>query len=112
MESSYRTGGGISNRPQILKFAKIEHAREVSTRPACPKCGALNPISHGISWMCRECGCQWVKIKHPKIFNPNDGRPPCPSCGSKNPTSQGDCWHCSNCGRKWGKVKMSWKNGS
>ncbi|GEM_PF-3453021 len=35
--------------------------KDLGDRPKC-LCGASNPISEGVNWLCTECGRHWLKI--------------------------------------------------
>ena len=50
-----------SEVPKAGSFEIIEEKPE--ERPPCPECGSNIIISKGISWLCKDCGRWWLKIK-------------------------------------------------
>jgi ribosomal protein L37AE/L43A len=80
----YYVGAEINNRRIVVAADQLDHAREVLTKPipqeiveqskmqipdyeppACPGCGAADPILEGAdpvnSWQCESCGKQWTE---------------------------------------------------
>ena len=76
----------------------------VEQRPACPECGG-NPVSHGHSWRCKDCGRQWLKETKEREAPDYTKRPNCVRCGSHRVNSSGIQWVCKDCGKYWSKKR-------
>lgn len=98
--------GRNGNRESTVKGLSTEKKNQ---RPTCPGCGAPNPVSRGVVWLCKSCGRNFQKIWRGKTRQ-NLNRPKqCPHCGTASEINgelriwlNGHRWWCRACGKMWG----------
>jgi uncharacterized Zn ribbon protein len=74
---------------------------EVKLSPSeriCPDCKSTKNFSHGVMWLCTNCGRNWSKHYRIKTFIYTN--PPCFHCGSPKVISWGEYYLCKECHRK------------
>ena len=102
--------GKSGNRESMVKGLSIERREE---RPPCPDCGASNPTSRGVSWVCKKCGRGYQKIIRGRARKDLPDRPKsCIYCGAKELENgelviwaNGERWWCRVCGKSWIKER-------
>lgn len=98
----------MDNRPEPDGIAYDEWLRTldqvIPDRPPCPECGSKNIHANGLSWVCRDCGRNYLKvIRGTKKYA--DGKDiKCPRCGGDDVILNG-CGRlkCKDCRKTWNK---------
>ena len=91
--------------------------RRETERPQCPDCGAPDPTSKGIAWVCKTCSRSWQKFTRGNFHKDLPNRPErCSYCLSTSSNGKlviwgnGNRWWCTSCGKSWLKSKGKYSN--